>query len=322
MKPPAPTVIDKPGFYSVPADVYHRDPVIEPSLSHSILHEMLRRSPRHARDLHPRLNPTFKPRQPTTAMQEGTILHWLMMDAGMEPVIINATDFRSEAAKKAMASAAREGRAITTLQRYYQLRRVAAAARTQLRRMLDVPEDIDQGYAECTMVWREGNEWCRSMADWLVPRPKAPIVDFKFSGRSAAAEEWANSAGDLGYDVQAAFLRRGFQAVFGMEPGDVYFVTIETDPPYGVSINAFGFEFLELGEEKVNLGIKLWKACRAAGEWPSYPRRPHYVDLPKHVSIRWEAREMRQIAAAAQMLRTRHRDNPDVRRLIEEHGFV
>ncbi len=321
-KPPAPIVIDKPGFYSVEADVYHRDPVVQPSLSHSIMHEMLRRSPRHARWLHPRLNPRVKPRQATAAMQEGTILHWLILDAGAEPYIIDAADFRSEAAKAYVRKAAEERRPITTLTRYHELRRVAAAARTQLRGMLDVPSDIAQGHAECTMVWREGREWCRSMADWLVPRPKAPIVDFKFTGRAAAAEEWAKTAADNGYDIQRSFLRRGFEQTFQMEAGEVYFVTVETDPPYGVSVNALGFEFAELGDEKVKRGIQLWQVCRAAGEWPGYTRRAHYVDLPRFAAMQWEARDMRQLAAVEEALRSRHRNNPDVRRLIEEHGFV
>ena len=43
---------------------YHADPAPEPSLSRSLAHTLLTRSPRHAWQAHPRLNPAWLPDEP------------------------------------------------------------------------------------------------------------------------------------------------------------------------------------------------------------------------------------------------------------------
>ena len=321
-KPPAPIVIDKPGFYQIPAWRYHEDPCPAPSLSSSIAHEMLRHSPAHARHAHPRLNPFFQRREPTSQMVDGTVLHWLMFDAGPEPLVVDADSFRSAAARKYQEQAAAEHRPCILWSRYQKLRRVAAATRKQLRAFFDVPEAIADGFAECTLVWREGDIWCRAMLDWQVPRPGLPIVDLKFTSKAAAAEPFARAVADNGYDIQWAWYRRGFRAVHGFDAADLVFVTVETDPPYGVSVNGLGFGFQEIGEQKVERAIELWSQCMKTGRWPGYPRRVGYVDAPAYASIQWQDQDARQVQQMRDaMRRPRRVEGPDVPRLIVEQGF-
>ncbi len=42
-------MIEKPGIYKLSLDEYHRDPVVKPSLSRSIIGDLIYKTPCHAR---------------------------------------------------------------------------------------------------------------------------------------------------------------------------------------------------------------------------------------------------------------------------------
>lgn len=279
--------VERPGFYRMTPEQYHGDCAPEPSLSSHIAHTMIAYSPRHAWFDHPRLNPLFVPRTATTEMEEGTILHRLLLGVGKDPVVIPADDWKGEAARRLRDRARSEGRIPVLRWRFNDLKRIAAAARRQLRGLIDQPDDVTKGHPECVLVWREQDAWCRAMVDWLVPRRGGPLIDLKFTGRSAAPEDWRRQAYDLGYDMQAAFYRRGFRAVFRRSPGPFVFVVVETAPPYGVAVNALTPEFEEIGELRVAKAIEMWRQCMASGQWPGYPRRVVHMDAPAYAFLQW-----------------------------------
>lgn len=77
---------------------YHADPCPSPSLSQSIAHTLITQSPRHARLEHPRLG--GQQRASTKAMDEGAILHKLLLGAGADFEMVVADDWRTKAAKE------------------------------------------------------------------------------------------------------------------------------------------------------------------------------------------------------------------------------
>lgn len=294
--------IREPGFYRMRADTYHGDPVVEPSLSWSIAHTMLSRSPRHAWFDHPRLNAAWSPMVPTQAMQDGTLLHKMLLGSGPTVALVDAPDWRSDKAKRAWHHADASGLMPVLKPKWRKLLRVAAAARRELRQWTDAPVGLENGFAESVLVWREGSTWCRAMCDWLVPQPGAPILDFKFVTRAAPPEEWRKSFAANGYDGQAEWYRRGFRAVFGFDAGPFVFVTVETEPPFGVSVVSPGFDWIELGAEKVKQALEIWAACRMGDVWPGYARRVAFLDAPRFAVDDWQDKAGRAVVQMGDLL--------------------
>jgi hypothetical protein len=78
---------------------YHADPCGSPSLSQSIAHTLITQSPRHAWLEHPRLG--GQQRVSSKVMDEGSILHKLLLGAGAQFEMVVADDWRTKAAKEA-----------------------------------------------------------------------------------------------------------------------------------------------------------------------------------------------------------------------------
>src|SRR4051794_7079341 len=98
-------------FLDVTADEYHADPCEQPSLSVSIATEMTRRSPLHAWQLHPKLGGLR--REPTSAMDDGTLIHALLLGKGLDRVaVFDVPDFKKKAAQEARDSATAEGKCV------------------------------------------------------------------------------------------------------------------------------------------------------------------------------------------------------------------
>lgn len=307
--------VNEPGLYRMTAEQYHADPCPEPSLSASMIRNLLHLSPLHAWHKHPQLNPHWEADRSSDAMDEGTILHFLVLGAGAAPVIVDAPDWRTKAAQELRATARARGRAAVLTWRWRQLRRAAAAIRRECRATLDAPEGIGEGIAEAVLIWREGPVWCRCMVDWMptgIPAPRpVPLIDFKTTSRAASPEQFARSAADLGYDIQAAWYRRGYEAVMRRTAGPLVFVAAEVDSPWGVSRLALGMEYDELGESKVEAGIEVWRECLNRDDWPGYPRRVGFVDAPRYASMAWESRSSR----ATQQIKDGGRRAQDRRKL-------
>lgn len=298
-----------PGLYLMSADAYHRDCCPEPSLSASVAQELVHRSPRHAWEMHPRLNPAWRAIEPTDAMELGTALHWLMLGAGKKPYLVNASDWRSHSARLHRDEARRQGRPPILEWRWTEVKRIAAAARMQLRRMQDAPAGIAEGLPEAVLIWREGKMWCRAMVDWLptkIGRP--PMVDLKFTEMAGTPEDYRRQVHNLGYDLRQAFYRRGFEAVFGRPAGPYVFAVVETLRPHGVACYTVGPAFEELGESKLDLALHAWERCMQTGRWPGYAPQTMSLDPPVYAADDWAMRAHRarvQIHGLGNVMRMR-----------------
>jgi hypothetical protein len=147
-------------------------------------------------------------------------------------------------------------------------------------------------------VWKEetlrGAVWCRARLDWLHD-DYLTIDDLKSTGASANPEAWTRGPLFAGPDIQAAFYLRGLQAVTGITGAKFRFVCVENFPPFACSVIALGPEALMIAEKKVRLAIELWQRCLTANDWPAYPNRTCYADLPPWIEASWVAREEREI---------------------------
>jgi hypothetical protein len=272
--------ITKPGLYfDMPCEEYFADPCPEPSLSNSGIGILLRQSPMHFAAQHPRLNGGVEAKRASAQMHRGSIVHRLALGAGKDYAVIEAKDWRTNAAKGAREEAEAAGLCPILTHQFQEAQLQADAIRQHL-------DDILLGepfLPEVVLAWqietKHGLIWCRGMIDAWCPSLLL-AVDLKSTtdaSPAAATRRMING----GYDTQDAWYSRGLGHVTG-EAGKVRFATLfcENDPPFAshaVTIDeAWRSSSWDLCEEAAEIFAK----CKKANQWPGYPRDPQLLNPP------------------------------------------
>lgn len=285
----------KPGIYALSADQYHSDPCEQPSLSRTIAHLLCSSSPAHARAAHSRLNPAFE-REEKEIFDLGTCAHALFLEGETGVAVIDAADWRTNAAKEARDEARAAGRIPLLAKHWDAVQEMSRAAFAQLAVHDAAPALFQDGKSEQTLIWEEpGGAVCRALADWLRD-DRATIDDYKTTSRTANPESWSRSLFGSGYDVQAAFYLRGLEALTGAQ-AEFRFAVQETFPPYALSVIALGPDVLTLARKKIDYALGLWRRCLESGQWPAYSSQVCWAELPPWEEARWLAKEERELVS-------------------------
>jgi hypothetical protein len=284
----------------IPADDYHADKVAEtPTLSASVAKLLCSRSPLHAWTAHPKLNPDFKPVH-AEKFDVGQAAHQVLLEGEAIVSVIEAPDWRTNAAKDARDAARAAGLVPLLEAQWAETQAMAAAAQEQLEALDVAPAPFTDGKPEQTIVWEEaGGVICRARLDWL--RDDYTVIDdLKTTSRSANPDDFTRSIFSMGYDVQVAAYRRAVATATGDYPDDpavdFRFVVVETTPPYALSVIGLGPAALMIAEKKWAHAVRTWKRCLERDEWPGYPTRVAYAELPAWEEARWLERELTEAA--------------------------
>lgn len=273
---------------------YHADPAETPSLSSSIAHTLCTGSPAHAWTQHPRLNPEFE-RIEDGKFDVGTAAHALLLQGEQIAEVIDADDWRTNAAKDQRDEARAAGRVPLLAHQWQEVQAMVQAARRQLDALKITPPLFRDGKPEQAIVWREpaAGISCRALIDWLHDDFSA-IDDYKTTGGSADPEPWTTrTLFQIGADIQVAFYLRGIKALTGEEP-EWRYVVQETFPPYALSVISLGPDVLAVADAKVQYAIAKWAACLEADFWPGYPTQVCFAQLPGWIEEQWMTREARE----------------------------
>ena len=278
----------------MPADTYHADPCPEPSLSSSIARTLLGYSPLHAFTEHPKLNPGLE-REEKEMFDLGSAAHAYLLEGESGFVIVEAKDWRSKDAQSARDAARLDGKIPLLAHKWQDVQDMALAARQQLGEHEATPIPFAGGKPEQTLIWREGEIWCRARLDWLHDDHSA-IDDLKTTSASANPDAWTRTMFGAGADIQAAFYLRGLQAISGggARGTEFRFIVQESFKPFALSVIGLAPDALALAERKVRRAIELWDHCLTSGRWPGYPTRVCYAELPPWEEARVTERELRE----------------------------
>lgn len=266
----------KAQILDVPAEQYHADSFGDvPTLSRSIAHKLLAKTPLHAWYDHPRLNPKYIPKASGT-LDNGSAAHALLFD-GKKPAIIEADSWRTNAAKDARDDARKAGKVPLLAKDAAVVQEMCDSISKQLDAY--TPRPFTDGKAEQTIVWTEPNgAVCRVRPDWLT-HDFTRIGDLKTT-TNADPREWSRRRlWEDGLDIQHGLYRRGVRAVAGIDP-EWEFVVVENTPPYALSVVSLDAEAIKLADQKVETAIARWQHCLETNEWPGWPERVCYAELP------------------------------------------
>lgn len=257
------------------------------------------------------LNPNPPPPDDTAASDTGSIAHAIQLMMSEDCVaVIDPHDYPAEKTgnipdgwtNKAIREARDQARAsglIPVLEpTMREIRAMVNAQRDFIVSLKDTEPEIfgafmswPSGDSELTMLWDDGPTKCRIRPDRTTKNRKL-IVDLKFTGMSAEPDYWGRAQMIRGnHYIGAAFYRRGFQALFGVEPDYVYMVT-ETSPPYLTSLVGIEPHGYAIAAAKIETALREWARCVESGFFPGYPNRVCYPEFPAWVDSAWQEREL------------------------------
>ncbi len=283
------TAILDSGIYSVAPEIYHQDPCPQPSLSGSVGIPLIHRSPRHAWWAHPRLNPNHVNEQ-SKRLDLGSAAHALVLGAGAKIEVIEAEDYRTNAAKGWRDKAYAEGRIPVLRHVYHDAVQMAEAAKVFFDAAIP---SWTAGKPEQVLIWREGEVWCRGMVDWLTT-DLLTVVDYKTTGLSANPADAERGLFDLNYHFKTAFYERGLNVLDPANTGRRRFLFVfqETEAPFECSLLRLSEGAMTIGRKQATYAIRRWQQCMGSREWPGYGTVEFCASTPPWIEKRWLEREM------------------------------
>lgn len=265
-----------PGIHDIPAAAYHADPCPQPSLSNSIANTLISQSPLHAWYQHPRFNPAYAPEE-SSRFDIGSAAHMLLLERRSDGiVIVEANDWRMKAAKEARDAARANGQYPILAHHYERVAEMTKAARAYVE-TTELAGLFENGFAEQTVIWKEGDAWCRARPDFLSEVLNV-VLDYKTT-ENAEPEAFIRQIGRMNYDLQAEFYTRGMNAQeVGYPSPNFVFLAQEITTPYACSLISLANSYRTIGQQKVERALSLWKQCISTNKWPSYSTRIAYAE--------------------------------------------
>jgi hypothetical protein len=261
----------------VTEQAYHADPCVSPSLSQSIAHILVTESPRHAWLAHPKLGGN-KERVTSRVMDEGAILHKLLLGAGAQFEMVVADDWRTKAAKEARDVIVAGGK-IAILAHNFETLRTAAERIYKNAKDQGFPFGLPGSRSELAIEFtdyadpykRDRQVLCRCRIDQV--RADHVIYDVK-KVRSANPKDLAKCIVQYGYDIQAVDYTRAYEQLMPEALGRSEFVFLfcEIEPPYEVVVARLDGYHYEIGKRRWEKALFMWDKLLTEGSypWPGY----------------------------------------------------
>jgi hypothetical protein len=299
----------KPGFHpGMPMADY----LAAPAVSAGMLLTLLERCPRAA--WHDSwLNPKHQRDDSTAEQDAGTIAHACLLEGSMECVAVidpkdhpnedgkgHAKGWTNKSIKAAREAAVVAGKVPVLPERMAKITAMVEAARAYIDSLRTGEPAIwtafqqGCGESELTMVWQERNGvLCRARPD-RISKDRRVIIDYKSVGGtsgSAHPDTWGRKQlVNMGYYIGAAFYRRGAKALTGEDCAYVYLVQ-EQEPPYLCSLVGIDRAGESLGDARIGRALDSWASCAKSGNWPAYPARVAYPEMPAYEMAKEEEAE-------------------------------
>lgn len=286
--------IEQPGlYYDMTSDDYFKDCAPSPSLTQSLAKILLDKSPRHAWLASPKLNPRWEPHE-DTKFNIGNAAHTMLIGRGKKLEIVEADDWRSNAAKAKRDAAHAEGYVAILSHQYGQAVAMSDAARRQLLNIDGCECMFLAGKGEVVAIAEDHGIHLRTMMDWTEGLTK--ITDFKTTDRSVAPHMVGSLMASADWAVQAAMQERILDIINPENAGrrHHYFVAQETEEPYALTVSEMTEAEMTIGRQKVERAANIWRMCTASGFFPGYPNKILQPSSPGWAQVRWNERMLEE----------------------------
>lgn len=290
-------IIDKPGIYDIPEDVYHADPCVEPSLSSSGAKTILTKTPLHYH--YERENPKKR----TAAMSFGAAAHMSLL----EPEKYASRYYEMPEGLTMAFAASKDLKDAHSEQEIEEIKQEARNAEASGKVLLSKKDsDIIKGMAEGmgrkkevlskfivapkeqSAFWKDATfkVWRRARFDYM-PRNGRLFADYKTT-ESLDEEAIKRSVSNYGWFQQAAWYMDAITALKLNARPVFLFIIQEKSPPYEVVIRYLDQQALAYGRMMNARAMDLFARGVETGEWPGYSDEPAVTGLPRYAENKLE----------------------------------
>jgi len=284
--------IGEPGVYRMTAEQYHGQCTVEPALSRSGAHTIIKECPAAYWHASP-LNPAFVEQQ-SREFDIGTAAHLVMLEPDLfaeRSVLIPFDSYSTKAARELRDQAYADGK---TPLKPREAEQVAAMRKALFAHPL-AREAFTGGVAEQTYIWQDdaSGVWCKARLDYEREGGRM-VVDYKTAG-SANPRDFRRAVWDHGYHMQDPWYRDGVEAVRGRRPEEFWFVVQEKAAPHLVTVIRLDESATTWGAMANARARSVFADCLRRGRWPGYrePSSPHRdraftLSLPSYAEFELE----------------------------------
>lgn len=221
------------------------------------------------------------PPEPKDVFDFGSAAHRMILGVGPDIVAIEASDWRTNAAKERREEIRTAG-AIPILAADHE--RVVAMTKALYEHPLAAALLARTGLPEVSLFWtdEETGTPLRGRLDYLpdTDAGRVLVTDYKTCA-SANPDKFARAAADYGYHMQAPWYLDALTALNIAEDAAFLFIAQEKTAPYLVSVIELDSEALRIGRERNRTAIDTYVACCEADVWPAYTDDVALVSLPR-----------------------------------------
>lgn len=280
------TEIAGPGVYTMPPELYHADPA--PAADGGSL------SSTGARKILPPSTPLHfqhwrEHGEPAKAeFTFGHAAHRKVLTEGAAIVVVDAENYRTNAAKAERDAALAEGK-IPLLPKDVEIVDAMAAALLEhpmAARLLS----LTRGTPEQSLFWRHPRtgRWCRARPDHLPTTGigrRYVLADYK-TAADASRDGFEKATAQHGYYQQDPFYRDGVR-VLGIDPDPAFvFVVQEKAAPYAVNVIELDADAVEMGRRRNDIAHTRFDRCLTENRWPGYGDDVTLASLPRWLLAR------------------------------------
>jgi exodeoxyribonuclease VIII len=258
---------------------YHRDTRI----GRSGLHEFAR-SPRHYFTQY--LDPEFPRKAPTPSMRLGSAVHSIILesDSFADKYAIEPERWPTKAEcgvsieqQKADFGTLNADKTIITAEQYVLASSMRASVLTHPAAKLL----LSAGTPERTLLYDHPltGSPAKAKLDWDSVAQNGLIVDLK-TASDASESEFAKSAVNYWYHVQAAWYMDAYETATGEPAKGFVFIVVENTAPHLVAVYFATPEMIVLGRNTYEPILRRYEQCRQSATWPGYGDEIKPLTLP------------------------------------------
>ena len=258
---------------------YHADPCPAPSFSASLGKVILDQSPLHAYLAHPRLGGAV--REPTSAMEFGTLVHKLILGEGASVVSVNADNWKTAAAREQREVARAVGKLAVLASTLDEAAKIQEAFRKQYP--AEQAALFNRGDSERVLIVDQPNHksadpasrvYARGMLDRVLidaTNSTARIWDIKTCA-DASPEAIERTIYERHYDMQMMCYEWLLGIVRPELAGRIttQLIFVEPSAPHCIVPVELDSMFRQIGRSKLGRAWDSWCECCATGIWPGY----------------------------------------------------
>ena len=260
---------------------YLSDPADEPSLTSSLIRQLLSTAPRKVWEETKRLNKDAKSKD-RAAFDLGSAAHEYFTSDGVGVVELDFKAFNTDASKEARDAVRKDGKTPILKKNMPRVKNMAVTAWEQLEQNKEEIKDLRAADPETSIFWQEDGVTCRARPDFY--NMEADVMyHYKTTAVSLGGDVAKFAASQKWHHIAAHYAAAG-QALTGRITRQVFIVQ-EVDPPHLLKTVELDATFIETGVMRRRRSLYLWGRCLTNNMWPGFTSHTVKLEMPE-----WEER--------------------------------